>query len=318
MLVTALVDPSALEPKYMQDEAYKIQVDGFLAGILQNGLLISDRDGILLNRMGSKIKMLSRAQKIQIRFEEVLKNKGRWIVKYKFPTTSQNTNKICYELERHRPPDVIIAGPDYLREFQSSCSESKVITFEEYSSSEFEEQRTQYMTALQPLHELEFDECKELFIRVVKFAKFLRIYDKQIGKGRNLPGFRRGIHFILRLWQNHGYFFGEKTAGVQIYTCRNELKHPSEKNEVEKAKSRINKFLINKLEKEFDVPIELFMKRDRSREIHARYLQTQSTIILMERGFDFLKNNNEVKQTEIQLKPNSAGHLENIRNLPDL
>ena len=316
MLVTALVDPSALEPKYLQDKAYKIQVDGFLAGILQNGLLISDRNGILLNRMGSKIKMLSLAQTIQIRFEEILKN--RRIVKYKFPTTSQNTNKICYELERHRPPDVIIAGPGYLKNFRSSCSESKVITFEEYSSSEFEEQRTQYMTALQPLHELEFDECKELFIRVVKFAKFLRIYDKQIGKGSNLGGFQKGIQFILSLWKEHGYFFEEKNAEVQIYTCGDDSKYLSNKNyEVEKAKSRINEDLISKLKKDFAGPIKLFMKRDRYREFHARYLETQSTIILMERGFDFLRNNEEVKQTEIQLKPKSDRHLESFRNLPD-
>ncbi len=37
----------------------------------------------------------------------------------------------------------------------------------------------------------------------------------------------------------------------------------------------------------------------------------------MERGFDFIENDRNVKPTEISLKPKSREHLRKLRNLPN-
>ncbi len=309
MIVTAIVDPSALNPKYLKKDVYKLQVEQFLAGILKNGLLVSDREGKLLSEMKQRINASpSRSQKIQIQFTEIVKSNKR-VVKCEFSPTGQDITKKCCELEGHLRPDVIIASHDHREYFQKNCPKTKVITFTEYSDSDFEKERDQYMTELQPLHELKSCEWEDLFIRVVRFAKHLYIYDKQIGTGNNLRHFRRGIEFILDLWKKHGYHFGGEPE-TRIYTCES-------RGDPESAKREIEKVLVDKLNKKFKLSINLFVKECNSEfRVHARYLQTQSTIILMERGFDFLEEDGSIKQTEIQLKPKSSKHLEKFRRLP--
>jgi len=317
MIVTAITDPSALDQKYFNDQAYRSHAQMFLQGVLKNGLLICDQEYVLLQEMALRISAQRKDKKLFTLFEEILKNKRQRIVSYKVPISGSDTQKICRELERHLPPDVVIANPDDLQHFRNFCSESQVITFSDYLNSEYEEEREKYFTWIPPLHQLEFHQCKDLFIRIVRFAKYLRIYDKQIGKANNLSGFLRGIRFILQLWNQHGYFKGEHNAFVDIYTSsyrpENEYTH---RENAEKIR-RIKKNLIDKLQKEFPWTIKLHIKRDAS-DIHARYLQTQSSILLMERGFDFLKNSSSVKHTEIQLRPSASKYLCEIRNLPNL
>jgi len=226
MIVTAIVDPTALDRKYWKnDKLYRHQIELFLKDILTNGLLISDQNGKLLRELAEKIEPIQGAKTL---FEEIKKNKR--VVRYNYPTRHQETWKICYELERFQPPDVIITGEDHRRDINDNTYYSQAITFGNYLKSPFKEKRDSYLV-VKPLHELEFSECKDLFTRVIQFASSIRIYDKQIGKGKNLPGFRRGISFILDLWRKSDSYCNRKVE-VEIYTFQSDHGHTAYSDQV--------------------------------------------------------------------------------------
>lgn len=303
MVVTAIVDPSALAKDLLKDEAYRLQVEQFLKGIKTNGFLVTDSEEKLITQM----KNLIHDSNINTLFYETIlsPNNPPRIIHYKVPistTLGQDTKNVCVKLDGCRSPDVIIASPGNLRDFRNSVTGGcQVITFKDYSSSDFEKKRDGYLT-VKPLHKLGFSECEDLFIRVVGSAHEIRIYDKQIGKkGGNIAGFRRGIGFILRLWKKADYCCN-KAVKVKIFIVRDDTGY---------QKETVCKDLIGKLKKELNLPLELFIMPNRQQ--HARYLETESTVLLMERGFDFMRNDREIKPTEISLKPESREYLRTLR-----
>jgi hypothetical protein len=50
--------------------------------------------------------------------------------------------------------------------------------------------------------------------------------------------------------------------------------------------------------------------------MHARYLQTQSAIVLFERGFDLFTQTGSVKRIELKVMSARHEHLEECRCLP--
>ena len=317
MIVTAIVDPTALDRKYWKgNKLYQDQIELFLRDIFINGLLISDGKGKLLRELAEKIKPIPRHRAITL-FEEIKKTKR--VVEYKYPIQYHETWKICCELEReleklHHPPDVIITGEDHRRDINTSATQ--VITFTDYINSDFKKKRDDYLIE-KPLHKLNLGERKDLFTRVIRFARKIRIYDKQIGKATSLSGFKRGISFILRLFKESD-FHGNKTVEVEIYTFPHDHGYTTNPLDQETANNRIREF-IGELREEFDLSLKLFVMNDNEEQHHARYLQTESAILLMERGFDFVdsKNDGTVKPTEISLKPRSRDYLREIRQLPN-
>ena len=303
MIVTAIVDPTALAKDLLKDEAYRLQVEQFLKGIKKNGFLVTDSEEKLIAQMKT---MIEHSNINTLFYETVLSpNNAPRIIHYKVPipaTPDQDIKNVCVKLDGCRSPDVIIASPGNLQDFRNSVTGGcQVITFKDYSSSEFEKKRDGYLI-VKPLHKLEFSECEDLFTRVVGSASEIRIYDKQIGvKGGNVAGFRRGIGFILRLWKKADYYCN-KTVNVKIFIVRDDSAYQIE---------TVCKDLINKLKKELKLPLELFIMPKRQQ--HARYLETESTVLLMERGFDFMRNDREIKPTEISLKPESREYLRTLR-----
>ena len=299
--MTAIVDPSALAKDLLSDKAYSLQVRQFLKGIHTNGLLVSDSERILIEKM---IVTVQDSGIGSLFFDTILRpNNPPRIIHYKVPIPDKNIKDVCYRLDRHRSPDVIIASPSNLRDFQKSVSGGcQVITFKDYLNSAFEKKRNEYLV-VKPLHELEFSECEDLFTRVVEFASEIRIYDKQIGKkGNNLAGFRRGIHFILSLWRKADSYCNN-TVRVKIYTVQDDSDYQI-----------ICKELIGQLKRELRLPLELIVMPKDKGQHHARYLETESTVLLMERGFDFVKySGTEMKPTEISLKPGSREYLRKLR-----
>ncbi len=295
-------------------------------GITENGLLIADEDELLIREMHERIKALptQSGELLQKLFEEIRKAEDRRIVAYRARIGSRVPQEVCCELERHLRPDAVVASEANVAQFNTLCRESEVILLSNYSYSNCEERRRKY-NCLPPLHKLEFRKCEDLFIRVLRFAKYVRIYDKQIGKGGNMDGFLRGISFILRLWRDYGYFASREDCHVQIYTCEKEKVNPNfvdpgTMRENKDAVAKINAKLVSKLKRSFNWPIRLVVKHDPDQDFHARYLQTQSAILWMDRGFDFLNWDGEtmtIKQTEIVLRPKASDHLRDYRNLQD-
>ncbi len=331
MIMTAILDPSALDQKLLNnDRAYLTQTEGLLWGIVedQNILLILDQKKVLLKEIQHRVDVLQKSnalrnrQRLQILLAELLKSKKKRFVEYKTRVSGSNVLETCCELERDQPPDAVITSKYHRTEFSKKLCASELIVLSEYLESRFEEKRKKYLASL-PVHLLAPDERDELFIRTVRHASYLYVYDKQIGPNTdlrvsNLPQFYRGIAYLLNLWKEQGY---NRDLRVVIVTCAKidreiEELREEEGKDLKRGIEKIRRKLVNKLERKFGVRIDLVMKHDRHNETHARYLQTQSATFLVERGFDFIKSGNngiEFKKTIVGLVRNPNGN----DNFPD-
>ena len=162
--------------------------------------------------------------------------------------------------------------------------------------------------------------------RSVRFAKWLRFYDAYIGTGNNTSRFRKGIEYILDLWQQHGFFVVQQGMGsVEIYTGPAEQVWGDDEDHVKESKLKRNqenhrkviRELVEPLDNQFPWPVKLFVKADRDGIFHARYLEAQHAIVRIDRGFDLFKQNGEFRRNFLTLNMAESSHLRECRDLPD-
>ena len=216
---------------------------------------------------------------------------------------------LCVGLNHTCNPDALIVGEDSFSGLFGA--ESSLVRLDMYDDSPFEAKRR-------------YEAIEEIFIRAIRFAKHLRIYDKQIGKGTSLNHLYHGIDYILSLWSQHGIFLSAGVGQVEIYTCEKETVYP-DNGKVQSAQVKVNEGIrlkieqevVNRLRRKYPWPISLHIKHDVDNDFHARHLEAQTVILLLERGFGFLKSDGSPKRTVIKLDNPAFEHLRAYRALPD-
>ena len=160
---------------------------------------------------------------------------------------------------------------------------------------------------------MEPGEFDRIIIGATRYTKWLRFYDKQIGKGNGLSRFRRGIERILALWTPHCYFPADQLS-AELYTAVDKSIDP--KYITQTAYHRVRLELVESLSRQFGIPIQFHFKEDTGQKSisHPRHLQTQSLAIMYEKGFDYIENDGSFSRTTI--KPDLCGtHLQEYRQL---
>ena len=226
MLVSAVPDPSAFDASYF-DAVYRIQAEDFLRGIERNGLLIVDSGKRLQNAIVKSIQSLpiKYRQQLQIRIEDLLlKKRTRRTIA--IPVSSNDVSPsnlldLAFQLKTDTKADALIVGGESLETLESEQRYGKdIVPLFDYRDSSFEANRQRYEDKVGPIDKLPKIEVDNLIIRSVRFTKWLRLYDPQIGKGNNTSRFRKGIEYILSLWKDHGFFTSQQGIGnVKIFTC---------------------------------------------------------------------------------------------------
>ncbi len=332
MLISAVPDPSAFDVSYF-DTVYRIQAEDFLRGIERNGLLIVDSGKRIQNAIIDRITSLpiKYRQQLQIKIEEILlKKKTKRIIAI---TTSSNVTSpsnlldLAYQLKIDTQTDALIVGDNSLKTLKSAQKfDASIILLSDYRNSDFEKARQRYENRIGPIDTLPKTDVDNLIIHSIRFSKWLRFYDPQIGKGNNTSRFRKGIEYILSLWKDRGFFASQQGFGdVKIYTCSAERIRDDETDHAKESKLELNKEkyrkikreLIEPLENQFPWPIELFVKSDPDDIFHARHLETQHGIINVERGFDMFKSNGVFKRNFFTLHTAASSHLKECRELLD-
>ena len=74
-----------------------------------------------------------------------------------------------------------------------------MIPVPDYGSSPVEAERRRCCEKLPPVDQMAAGEFDSLIGHATRYSRWLRFFDKQIGKGTNLSHFRRGLEKILRL-----------------------------------------------------------------------------------------------------------------------
>ena len=316
MLVSAVLDPSALDAEYF-DELYTIQAVDFLKGIQRNGLLIVDSENRLRDALVAQVKSLPIKPQQRLRFlieELVLRKKSKRVIACLVSsshTPSTSLLDLAYHLKVDTKADALVVGNGSLEILKSTHGDSGgVVPLSEYHDSDFEEDRQWYETQIGAIDTLSESKVEELIIRSVRFAKWLRFYDPYIGRGNNTSDFQKGVEYILSLWYEHGFFASQQGIGsVEIFTCRG--------RDVRDQSQRIVQEFITPLRQQFPWPINFLIKHDTKRIFHARYLETQHAVIRVDHGFDLFNQNNEFRRNFFTLHMAEGSHLKECRDLPN-
>lgn len=333
MLVSAVLDPSAFEADCF-DDLYTSHAEGFLRGIQENGLLIVDSGRKLQDALRDQVKSpalpIAYQKRLQILFEELLKNRKRRIVECPTApnsTASDNLLEVACNLKSETETDGLIVGSENFEKLRFDPKHRHgIVLLSEYRDSNFEEERQRYCDGLGPIDTLARSEVDEIIIRSVRFSKWLRFYDAYIGSGDRTSHFRKGIEYILSLWREHGFFAAEQSIGsVEIFTRSAEQIRDDETDSAKESKAdrnqknyqKVVQELIEPLNEDFPWRIKLSVKDDRDGIFHARYLETQHAVIRVDRGFDLFNQANEFKRNFFTLNMAESSHLKECRDLPD-
>lgn len=294
MLVSALVDPAAFDERHFQDKHYGSWARQFFKEMTtENGLFLADRNKRLLVQ-GLRQRFLAlnekHRQQLLLCLAEAIKQK-----RFHFGDCSDvDTLNICCELIDQYNPDAVITSPENINRFRNlevNANPVAVLSFHEYQDSYFQETRRRYIHEYQDLSTMTNQKREDIFFRITRFSTRLRIYDKQIGlcdNEKSLSNFQKGIEFVLDYWP---HCRNERKGYLEIFTCARGKKHIL----------LLNEFLKSLKMKYENIQFYLFVKRDKSRFMHARYLQTQSAILNVDRGFDLYDTKGNFKSNPISL-----------------
>jgi hypothetical protein len=321
MLMTAVVLPDAFRASQFSAPGYHLNAEVFMKGINSNGVILVDSNERLYSELCDAVESLApigKGKNTHALFEELLKKRRQKIVRFVRTTCPSSRQSPCAEIAHAVAstcrPDALITGsnPDHAL-VSDSTPVTRIIPIPDYIGSDFEEERRRFHENLRPSDQMKYGEFDELIIRSTRYSRWLRLYDKQIGKGTNLSHFRRGIERILRLWVDYSHFPCHELR-AELFTCVDDSKDAAFSSEV--AYRRVRDDVVQDLSQEFSLQIDLQFKKDVNLICHPRHLQTQSVAILFERGFDFLNGDGTFRRSFVRIDGGCSDHLQEYRQLP--
>jgi len=328
MIMTAAIDPDALAPACFAQTGYQDQVAMFFRGIESNGAMLLDSDARLLDELEYRISELpiKYRQDLEIRFAEFRKkpNRGR-LVKCRADVCKTSSGQQPWErvqlIGRGVRADAVFASPEHCDGF-SDDGLPPACPLSQYTGSRFEEKRRWFMDNMPNADRLRPSEFDEAIARVTRFSRWIRFFDKQIGKGKNVSNFRRGIERVLTIWRDNAHFQPEDVEIVtalgepvldtdDAYTAQQRQQRNGETCERLKSK------LVAPLKELFPFPIRLYVKAERRDIFRNRYLQTEQTIIHFSEGFDLLNDDGSFRDNILQVRNQDFDRLADLRRLRD-
>lgn len=323
MLMSAVLDPLAFEKENFENPIYYLQAKEFLRRLQENGILILDPDGKLKNKLLDIVERLPTkfGQEIGILTVEIFKTKKRTVSCLHSPTfikSNLSFPELALMVRTQCGADAVITNEKGKVELiNKGTATSNIVTLDLYLESEFEKKRKKFFGEMPNMDSIP-TEFQEAIIRIIKFSKWLRFYDKQISKANNIKHFRKGIEYILEQWEKAGYFTSQEKVTVEIITGH-EIHHSYHLEEVESNYQKINSELVGQLKKRFPkYEIILSMKDDTKGIMHARHLQAQVVNVQFDPGFDIFRPDGTLKRLFLKVDKGSSEHLKECRQLPEI
>ena len=322
MLVSTVVLPESFSVGHFADPTYHLNMEVLLRGIDTNGIILVDAEETLYQQMCDHVEPLAnhgKGKTTHALFEELLKKHRQKIVRFVKTECSFNSNckpsEVAASIATQCKADSLLTDGSHYAELSSATGSSvQVIPITEYIGSRIEADRRRFVESLPPLDGMAAGEFEKLIVEATRFSRWLRFYDKQIGKGTNLGRFRKGLEKILQLWVADAHF-PKNQLSAELFTVSDESQNRQYEPSV--AYNRVKADLIDSLQHQFGIQIKLSVKRDPDSKCHPRHLQTQSLAILFEKGFDILEGNGSLCRSFMTVGGDFATHLHEFRQLPD-
>lgn len=328
MIMTAVIDPDAFATACFAQSGYQDQVALLFRGIDSNGAMLLDSDGRLLRELENKVSELpiKYRQDLEIRFAEFRKkpNRGR-LVKCRADVCKTSPAQRPWErvllVGRGVAADAVFTTPEHCDD-SADDQQPTICPLSQYTGSSFEEKRRWYMDNMPNADELQPADFDEAIARVTRFSRWIRFFDKQIGKGKNVSNFRLGIERVLTIWTANAHFPPDH---VEIVTSLGEPVADTEEGYAAQQKQNRNAEIFAKLHRQLVVPltelfsfsIRLFVKTERRDIFRNRYLQTEQAIIAVSEGFDLLNDHGSLRDNILQVRNHDFDRLAELRRLRD-
>lgn len=322
MLVSTVVLPESFSANHFADPTYHLNMEVLLRGIDTNGLILVDADEKLYRQMCDHVESLvnvGKGKTTHALFEEILKKRRQKVVRFVKTECTYNPNLepadvTAWVATRCKPDSLLTDLTNHTKMVSATGGSVPVILITDYISSTVEAERRRYVESLPSLDQMAPGEFDKLIVSATRFSRWLRFYDKQIGKGISLSRFRKGMTRILQLWVNASHF-PKGELSIDLYTVIDESQN--KQLDPSAAYYRVKGDLVEPLQEQFGIPIKLLIKRDPDSKCHPRHLQTQSLAVMFEKGFDILEDNGTLCRTFMTAGGDFAGHLQEFRQLPE-
>ncbi len=321
MLTAVVVHPDSFHEANFADPGYHLNTEVFLRGVDTNGLILLDAQERLYQALCDTVEPLARLGKgknTHALFEELLKKRRQKIVRFVKTCCTLNGNPSLTDaasvVARQCNADAVLVDPANRSSVGAAVpSDLPVISIPDFISSPVENERRRFCERLPSVDQMAPGEFDALIQRSTRFSRWLRFFDKQVGKGSNLSRFRRGIGKILSLWLNAAHYPHDELH-AELFTVVDDSSYAKCAPVVAYRRAREN--LVRPLERDLRLRIELHFKHDANSICHARHLQTQSIAICMDGGFDFLNDDGTMRRNFIKLDGGCLEHLHEYRTLP--
>jgi len=322
MLLSTVVLPKLFEADHFDNPIHHLNMEALLRGVDANGLILVDAEECLYNQICDNVELLNDHPKGQITkalFEELLKKNRQKIIRIVKTVCTFNLNRklsdIAARVAITCKADSLLTDPDTRLQLAAANDGSvQVIPITEYTNSEVEAERKkrEKPPGLAQMTAVQFD---KLIAGATKYSRWLRFFDKQIGKGTGVSRFRQGMERIVQVWINAAHF-PKSELSIEVYTVVDESYRRAMDPPV--AYHEVKTKLVDLLQRQFDIPVKLSVKRDDKNKklCHDRFLQTQSLSIMFSKGFDIIENSGAFSHTFMNVGDYTY-HLDLYRKLPE-
>ena len=190
MRISTVLDSSTFNAAYF-NPAYGMYTEDFLNRIEKNGLLIVDSENKLQNAIFEQIESLPTKyrQQLQIRFEELFKNKRERVVEcYILPNEASSANllDLAYHLRTVSGADTLIVGSESLETLKVHEKYNEgIFPLSEYTNNYFEKEHQGDYGELESTNTRSESEMQDTIIRPEQFIDWLAsVIDSEIFASR--------------------------------------------------------------------------------------------------------------------------------------
>jgi hypothetical protein len=327
MIVSAIADPSIFGPSCVVDELSSREVHGFLRGIMQNGVLLSDPSRQLIRDAIAEADTLSkqpggtqRGQRLSLILQEIYIQHKKYIAsceeaKWNAASPTSVLERIIL-LHTHLKADVVVAPADRHAALKSRlASPVEVVAPQDISVSGYESLRIRVATPDKPLDNMTMAEIEEAIGRAVKYCSILRIYDyRMVARPRSTSKYRDGIQFVLAIWAKWCVVGGSSSRTAELYTVGNTQTQDGFLTGAD-AKNRLDNDIVASVKATCRCHSTGHVMDDSPRIFHARGFEAKKRAFTIDPGFDALGCSGPVRRCLLKADPAAEKHFDECRNL---
>ena len=331
MLAYLALDPALFAAhNFVNDARYASDLERVLRSVHHGGCVVVDPEHTLLRAILAQIGAIPQPfrQRIQILFEELnigRRGKARIVTCSSHVTNKTTHTGILCDLVVNCSIDGVACDTDTYAELSvAGAPAAKCSTPAQFELSEFENRRTEYLETL-ALNRLSEDEANDRMQRIFRFARVLRVFDRQIGQANNNVGFRDGLDYLFEQWALSSHYsltkcHAEIITAVARSPRRNlsarELATLRHNNGIKIA--QVEQEVIAPLREKYPVSIRFEVREDPSHEWHARFVETDNTVVKIDPGTDMKTRRGRFKRVYLDSANQHHEDLAAIYSLPKI